>query len=150
MTTTMEPVMRKPIAISVISFLVALSYILFQDWIEKNYGWSSHPLSIIACLVVTLDVFLWYLRPFLLDVVNTRLLEHWLTPDPKTAPTSVWMLMDSISGGFYILVGTLWFWVVGRTVSRIIARVLPTQETEPNNGDAPNPRSPSAHGFGGR
>ena len=54
-----------------------------------------------------------------------RLLTNWLAPDPKSAPESVWMLMDYLGGAFYIVVGTLWFWFLGKTVSLVSRRSFP-------------------------
>jgi hypothetical protein len=40
----------------------------------------------------------------------------WLVPDP---PDWVWMLNDYVMGAFYIIVGTIWIWFLGRVLSRL-------------------------------
>ena len=66
------------------------------------------------------------------ESVIQPLLNSRLAPDPKTAPVSVWMLMDYVAGGFYITVGTVWFWSVGKIISKIATSVFPIQENGPN------------------
>jgi len=48
------------------------------------------------------------------------LIGHWLAPDPRTAPVSAWMAMDYIAGGFYIVVGTVWFWFIGKWLAHLL------------------------------
>lgn len=61
---------RLPVALSIISFILAVAYIIVKDWLERKYDWSSEALSLICYVVVVLDLFLWYLRPYLLAVVE--------------------------------------------------------------------------------
>jgi hypothetical protein len=62
------------------------------------------------------------------EIFSKEFLYAWLAPDPKTAPESVWILMDRISGGYYIVIGTLWFWSLGKLISRVSSRLFPKQE----------------------
>jgi len=55
------------------------------------------------------------LHQFVLD----PMLQHWLAPDPRAVSASVYMTMDYIAGGFYIIVGTIWFWLVGKWLVRL-------------------------------
>jgi hypothetical protein len=49
----------------------------------------------------------------------------WLIPDPKSAASWVWTLNDYIAGAFYIVVGTIWVWCLGRVFSIVITRIFP-------------------------
>jgi hypothetical protein len=49
----------------------------------------------------------------------------WLAPDRESAPESIYILNDGIAGGFYILVGTAWFWFIGRLISFAITKLFP-------------------------
>ncbi len=87
-------------------------------WLSVAYvGWS--------CLVYFGSLFLgdeghawWplFLFPLILpwsaihQFVLSPLLDQWFAPDPRAAPASVFMTMDYIAGGFYIVVRTIWFW----------------------------------------
>jgi len=44
---------------------------------------------------------------------------------PGTAPEWAWVLIDYISGAFYIIVGTIWIWLLGRIISRVVTRLSP-------------------------
>jgi hypothetical protein len=46
----------------------------------------------------------------------------WLIPDPRSASPAAWMQLDYFAGAFYIVVGTLWYWVIGKMISRIATR----------------------------
>jgi hypothetical protein len=50
--------------------------------------------------------------------VESRCLD-WLIPNPRTAPTWVWTLNDYLAGAFYIIVGTIWVWFIGRVLSGV-------------------------------
>lgn len=50
------------------------------------------------------------------------MLANWIVPNPRSAPESAWMMLDYIAGGYYIIIGTMWFWVVGKVISRIATR----------------------------
>jgi len=52
----------------------------------------------------------------------------WLVPDPKSAPTWVWTLNDYVAGAFYIIVGTIWVWFLGRVLSRVATRIFPFRD----------------------
>src|SRR5580692_6657711 len=45
---------------------------------------------------------------------------NWLTGLPKSTPDWVWGCVDGVSGAFYIVVGTIWIWFLGRVFCRII------------------------------
>lgn len=55
----------------------------------------------------------------------SSVLLDWLVSDPKTAPGWVWTVIDYVAGAFYIIVGTIWIWFIGRLVSMIATRMLP-------------------------
>ena len=40
------------------------------------------------------------------------------------------MLNDYIGGAFYIIVGTIWIWFLGRVISKIVTRLFPVREHE--------------------
>jgi hypothetical protein len=46
-------------------------------------------------------------------------------PDPAQVPSWIWTLNDYISGAFYVVVGTLWVWFLGRLISKVTARMRP-------------------------
>jgi len=46
----------------------------------------------------------------------------WLVPDSNSAPSWVWTLNDYVMGVFYIIVGTIWIWFLGRVLLRIGTR----------------------------
>ena len=52
----------------------------------------------------------------------------WLVPDPKSAPTWVWTLNDYVAGAFYIIVGTMWVWFLGRVLSKVATRIFPFRD----------------------
>src|ERR1044071_3730628 len=47
----------------------------------------------------------------------SSVLFDWLIADPKSAANWIWMLNDYIAGAFYIIVGTIWIWFLGRVFS---------------------------------
>src|ERR1700704_1031408 len=53
---------------------------------------------------------------WLYEEANSALLD-WLVPEPASVPESVFILSDRIAGGFYIVAGTIWFWLIGRVIS---------------------------------
>ncbi len=55
---------------------------------------------------------------FLLDPILTK----WLIPQSGSVPDSAWMELDYITGAYYIIVGTIWFWIVGKIILRIFSR----------------------------
>lgn len=57
------------------------------------------------------------------------MLDGWLAPDPKSAADSVWVTIDRISGGYYIVIGTLWFWVLGKLLARVADLFIPRKES---------------------
>lgn len=52
----------------------------------------------------------------------------WLIPDLNSAPAWTWMLNDCIAGTFYIVVGTLWIWCLGRVFSIVATRIFPVRD----------------------
>jgi hypothetical protein len=60
------------------------------------------------------------------------LLDGWLAPEPHAAPSWVWMFMDGLAGGFYIIWGTVWMWIVGRGFTAILMRLAKRKGTLPN------------------
>jgi len=65
-------------------------------------------------------------------------LESWLVPDPRTAPDSEWMMMDYFGGAFYIVVGSLWFWFIGKVVSRVLSNLKPSAAEQSHGADGGN------------
>jgi hypothetical protein len=59
------------------------------------------------------------------------MLMKWLVPDPRSAPESAWMMLDYIAGAYYIIIGTIWFWIVGKVISRILRRREGLENEEP-------------------
>jgi len=69
-----------------------------------------------------------------------------LVPDPKSASNWIWALNDYIDGAFYIIVGTIWIWFLGKVISRVVTCLFPIREqetmAEPNaGGNAAPPRA---------
>jgi hypothetical protein len=54
---------------------------------------------------------------FMIDPILT----HWIIPNPRSAPASAWIELDHIAGAYYIVIGTIWYWIIGKTISRRIA-----------------------------
>jgi|SRR6267154_1113293 len=48
----------------------------------------------------------------------------------KSAPEWAWVLVDYISGAFYIIGGTIWIWFLGRVISRVATLLSPIGEPE--------------------
>jgi hypothetical protein len=63
----------------------------------------------------------------LYDFVSSACLD-WFVPDPKSMPDWIFMLIDYVSGAFYIIVGTLWIWFLGKVISRVFTRLFPIKE----------------------
>jgi hypothetical protein len=49
----------------------------------------------------------------------------WL---PNTRPEWVWWVVDATSGAFYIVVGTIWIWFLGKVFSRIVTLAFPIKD----------------------
>ena len=68
------------------------------------------------------------------------LVEHELTsylcnqfiPDPKAASATTWIIVDALGGAFYIIIGTLWIWFVGKVISLGATRLFPIKGNKPN------------------
>jgi len=69
---------------------------------------------------------------FLYDLVIEPPLANWLAPDATAAPGSAWVLMDNLAGAYYIIVGTLWFWFLGKMVSRFVNYRFDRKSIGPN------------------
>ena len=41
-------------------------------------------------------------------------IERVIVPNPRAASASAWMTLDYIAGGYYIVVGTIWKWFLGK------------------------------------
>jgi hypothetical protein len=52
----------------------------------------------------------------------------WLIPDPNSAPDWTWTVNDYVAGAFYILVGAVWLWCLGRMVSILATRMFPIRD----------------------
>ena len=52
----------------------------------------------------------------------------WLIPDPKSASVRIWTLNDCIAGAFYVVVGSIWIWCLGRTFSILATRFFPLRD----------------------
>ena len=70
---------------------------------------------------------------WLYKIAADPLLDAWLTPEPKLAPGWVWLFMDRVCGAFYIIWGTLWLWIVGKTISITATRLCTTDNGKPNH-----------------
>ncbi len=66
----------------------------------------------------------------LYHALESRLCD-WLIPDPKTASSTTWLIVDGLGGAFYIIFGTLWFWFLGKMVSLSVNHLL-GKRLEPN------------------
>jgi hypothetical protein len=55
----------------------------------------------------------------------------WLVPDPRSAPPWVWILNDYVAGAFYMIVGTIWVWLLGRVLSRVATLIFPFRDDKP-------------------
>ena len=55
-------------------------------------------------------------------------LDSWflagLTSNSQTLPAWGWALDDYLAGAFYIVMGTVWIWFLGRLFSLLVTRVL--------------------------
>jgi hypothetical protein len=49
----------------------------------------------------------------------------WLIADPTSAPSWIFTLNDYLAGAFYIVVGTIWVWCLGRVFSIVATRIFP-------------------------
>ena len=58
--------------------------------------------------------------------VLSSVCEDWLFP--HTTPNWAYALDDYIAGGFYIVVGTIWIWFLGRIVSKVATRLFPIKD----------------------
>jgi hypothetical protein len=66
----------------------------------------------------------------------------WVTP-PSGSPTpETFMLYDRIAGGFYLVGGSLWFWLIGYVVSRAATALFP-RRAHPSENET-NARPPQA------
>src|SRR2546427_13223859 len=52
----------------------------------------------------------------------------WLIPDPKSAASWIWTFNDYLAGTFYIVVGTIWVWCLGRFFSIVVTRIFPFRD----------------------
>ena len=52
----------------------------------------------------------------------------WLIPDPKSAASWIWTFNDYVAGTFYIVVGTIWVWCLGRVFSIVVTRIFPFRD----------------------
>jgi hypothetical protein len=59
----------------------------------------------------------------LYDLASSVCLD-WLAPDAHSAPAWIWTANDYVAGAFYIVVGTIWVWFLGRLLSRGARRYL--------------------------
>jgi hypothetical protein len=60
----------------------------------------------------------------LYDWLSLTCLDWWF-PNPKTTPIWVFTFNDYVAGTFYIVVGTIWVWFLGRVFSKILTRLFP-------------------------
>lgn len=49
---------------------------------------------------------------------------YWLASDAQSVPAWVYTADDWISGGFYILVGTAWYWLIAKLLTSLTRRVV--------------------------
>jgi hypothetical protein len=61
---------------------------------------------------------------------------------PKSPPEWAWLLFDYVSGAFYIIVGTVWIWFLGRVISRVVTRLSPIREPENEADKSPQETPP--------
>jgi len=75
-------------------------------------------------------VFLYYIIwpvSLLYETVSSACLA-WLVPNSGSAPSWAWTLNDYVSGAFYIVVGTIWVWYLGRLLSIVATRIFPFRD----------------------
>jgi hypothetical protein len=70
-----------------------------------------------------------------------------LIPNPHAASSTTWVVIDGLAGAFYIIVGTLWIWFLGKIISLAATRVLGKREIQPNQAIEAigGPRPPQPH-----
>jgi hypothetical protein len=79
---------------------------------------------------VLLYPFIWPVSAFY-EIIISPMLLAWLVTDPKTAPSWLEAFLYCVDGSFYVVVGTIWVWLLGCLVSMISANVLPIRDDKP-------------------
>src|ERR1039457_2442844 len=106
-------------------------------WLAGIYlGWSLLVLFCSLCIGehdvwrVLLYYIIWPVSAFYERLISPMLLD-WLVTDPKTAPNWLEAFFYCVDGSFYVIVGTIWVWLIGRLVSMISAEILPIRHDKP-------------------
>ena len=103
--------------------LPTLSWWLAGTYFLASLAANTVARSTLLPLLLYLLIFPW---SFLYVMFLEPVLESWIKPDPGS------QFITYIGLAFYLVAGTLWFWILGRVASRLFTWLVPikNQETE--------------------
>lgn len=102
---TTKPRLRKAPHLLGVLYLAWSSFVYFGSYGTANHAWWP--------IFVYGPIWPWsWAIECLLDPLQAS-----LAPEPHATPESVFMAMDQVAGAGYIVIGSVWYWCLGKLVS---------------------------------